>query len=397
MARLVHTMAVSGFLMTVCGWPVAASTQSRAGTLQGYAHAYDLQFDAAHATLAEAVSADRADPAPHRAIAAVIWMEILFIQGITTFEAFTGEITQSDIARPAVPVALATRFARALAEARELADRQVAASDDADAHYQVGATALLAAVYGATVEGRTIASLTHGRRAVAEMGRARALAPSMREAGLALGMSQYTIATLSWPVRLAARLGGLTGNRDRGLRLLEEASDASAATRSDALLLLMIIDSREARPVDAIRRLTVLQQRHPHNRLLWLNHGAAALVAQRWADADQVLSRGIVARAWETGPAVLGEPAMWFAYRGTARARLGRRDEALDDLRQGLASSPRDWIRGRLHQQLGALALAAGDVPGARREFDAAIHYSRKGGDAVAADVARRSRHALPR
>ncbi len=383
--------------MTVCGWPVAASTQSRAGTLQGYALAYDLQFGAAHATLAEAVSADRTDPAPRRAIAAVIWMEILFIQGITTFEAFTGEIAQSDIARPVVPVALTTRFARALAEARELADRQVAASDDADAHYQVGATALLAAVYGATVEGRTIASLTHGRRAVAEMGRARALAPSMREAALALGMSQYTIATLSWPVRVAARLGGLTGNRDRGLRLLEEASEASAATRSDALLLLMIIDSREARPVDAIRRLTVLQQLHPHNRLLWLNHGAAALVAQRWADADRMLSRGIAARAWEAGPAVLGEPAMWFAYRGIAEpgwvvatkrwttcARVSPHR-----LATGFAGdSTSSWVQ---------LALAAGDVPGARREFDAAIHYSRKGGDAVATDVARRSRHALPR
>ena len=74
------------------------------------------------------------------------WIEILFAQGVATFEAFTGEISKGDVVRPAIPPLLAARFHRAIEEARGLAEQQLAQADDADAHYQIGATAVLSAL-----------------------------------------------------------------------------------------------------------------------------------------------------------------------------------------------------------------------------------------------------------
>lgn len=64
-----------------------ASTRSRALTRQGYDEAYELNFPASLTIIAEARRADPLDAAPARALAAITWIEILFAQGVATFEA----------------------------------------------------------------------------------------------------------------------------------------------------------------------------------------------------------------------------------------------------------------------------------------------------------------------
>jgi hypothetical protein len=75
---------------------------------------------------------------------------------------------------------------------------------------------------------------------------------------------------------------------------MEEAATRGTETETDALLILMIVENREGRPEGALERLAYMQQRHPGNRLLWLNRGATALAAHRPQEADQVLTDGIV-------------------------------------------------------------------------------------------------------
>ena len=317
------------------------------------------------------------------------WIEILFAQGVATFEAFTGEISKGDVVRPAIPPLLAARFHRAIEEARGLAEQQLARADDGDAHYQIGATAALSALYRSTVEGRTLGAFNQGRRAVSEMKQARERDPGKRETALILGMSRYTVSTMSWPVRMLARLTGLSGDREAGLALLREAALPGADTETDALLLLMIVDNREGRHTDALQRLEHLQRLHPRNRLLQLNRGATALAADQPHEAEQVLSQRIEGLDWDTPPAVLGETALWFAHRGTARARLHRSSDAVADLQRGLTSHPRDWVRGRIHGQLGELAVVAGERVRARLQFEMAIEFSERGGDRSAAKDAK--------
>jgi hypothetical protein len=83
----------------------------------------------------------------------------------------------------------------------------------------------------------------------------------------------------------------------------------------------MIVDMREGRHHDALQHLQQLRRAHPRNRLLSLNYAVAALAAAQPAVADQVLTEWMAAPDWSASPTVLGEAALWFAHRGTARAR----------------------------------------------------------------------------
>ncbi len=396
-ATVAALTAVAAGLVVLSVARVPASPASRDRTSDGFTLAYDLQFEAAHAVLAEAAAADPSDPSPHRAMAAITWVEILFGQGVATFEAFTGAVPKDDVVRPVPPPALTARYHQAIGRARVLADAQLTRRDDGEAQYQVGATAALESLYRGTVEGRTLAALNQGRQAVKAMERARARDPRLRETALLLGMSEYTVSTLSWPVRALVRLQGLTGDRRRAMQLLHEAATPGAATEVDAQLLLVVIETREGRYTEAAERLGALRCRHPRNRLLWLNEGAALMAADRPEEAEAVLAQGMTTHPSDTAPMVTGEAALWLAHRGSALAALGRRTEAEAFLRQGLASRPRDWVRGRIHCQLGDLALSAGDTARARREFHAAAAFSARGGDRAGVARARRALKTLGR
>jgi tetratricopeptide (TPR) repeat protein len=369
-----------------------ASTRSRELTRRGFAAAYELNFPASTALFAEARRADPGDPAPARAIAAVAWMEILFAQGVVTFEAFQGDASGDSVQRPSVNPGLTTRFIGSATEAIQLAEQQVALTPaDADALYQLGASTGLLALYRATVEGRTWAAFVEGRRAVRTMELVRQQQKGHREAALILGMYRYAVSTLSWPKRMLASAAGMPGDRDGGIALLETAAALPAETATDASLLLMIVYNREGRHAEAMQHLRRLQERHAGNRLLLLNAAATALAGSDAAAAADTITRGLATPIRFDEPDVLGERAMWYYIRGAARVALADAPAA-SDLRQALASGPRDWIRARTHLALARLALRSGDERQAQLELNAAERYGRMGGDSTSIEGAKQLR-----
>lgn len=367
--------------------PLQASGPSRQLAAAAFQDAYNLEFAASYARLEEAARLDPADPAPERAMAAITWMELLFSQGAATFEAFTGQASKSDVARPTPPPALVARFTAHIKKAMALAEAGLTPRADADAHYQMGATAALSAIYRATVEGKTVGALGEGRRAVKEMQIARKLAPGKREPALVLGLSEYTVSTLAFPVRWLAGLTGLGGNRGDALALLEQAASGGADTEADALLVLMVVYNREGNHAAASDRLARLRARFPQNRLLYLNAAVTAIEAGQYDSAERDLIAGLTSRDLQSPP-VAGEHALWLLKRGTARAALGRATDALTDLSSALAAAPRDWVRGRTHFELARLALARREAAEAARQLQLAIEFGEKGGDADAVKAA---------
>ena len=68
-------------------------------------------------------------------------------------------------------------------------------------------------------------------------------------------------------------------------------------------------------------------------------------------------------------PRALGEEARWrYAY-GAALVALKDVRAAERELRAALAGATRDWVRGRVHKELGKLADLAGDRPRALDEY----------------------------
>ena len=86
---------------------------------------------------------------------------------------------------------------------------------------------------------------------------------------------------------------------------------------------------------------------------------------------------------------MFGEQALWYYKRGSARAALGRVADAQQDLKKALTLEGRKWVYGRIHLELGKLALKANPAA-ANQEFEAAIALCESDNDEASANQARR-------
>ena len=384
--RLTLGSSAAPLLLAAAVTAVEASPESRRLTREAYDLAYDLRLNESLDLLSRARAVDPADPAPARAVAAVTWVNILCAQGVATFAAFEGTATGDVVARPAVPAVLRSRFTIHAEQAIALAERERHLRPyDLDAQYQLGASLGLRALYRGTVEGRALDSFNDGRKAVSLLDSVRRRAAHHHESALLPGIYRYAVSTLSFPKRLLAAASGLGGDRDVGVALLETAASETAATASDASMVLMIVYNREGRHRDALRHLRMLHRRHPANRLLRLNLAATELAAGDGAAAIKTIGEGPAGLA---EPQIPGERALWLYIRGAARVRVGD-PSAGADLQEALTAGPREWVRARVHLELARLALASGSRVTAQKELERAVHHARRAGDATALAAAR--------
>ena len=107
------------------------------------------------------------------------------------------------------------------------------------------------ASYGATVEGKVLASFRAARRAYDAHENVLELDPSRKDAGLIVGTYRYIVSALSLPMRLMAYVAGFGGGKERGLQMIEEAAAHPGLTQTDARFALLLLYNRERRFDDA--------------------------------------------------------------------------------------------------------------------------------------------------
>jgi tetratricopeptide (TPR) repeat protein len=368
----------------VAGSPdvVLANERSRQLTSAAFDAAYNLDHPQAVAFLTEAVEADPADPDAHRAVAVIAWLRIGFLRGSVTVDDYLGTVTRPNINMLPPPPEEATRFRTHIARAMELTEALLRARPrDPDAHFRLGSVVGVQASYGATVEGRVLASFRAAKRAYDAHERVLELDPTRKDAGLIVGTYRYIVSALSLPVRFMAYVVGFGGGRERGLRMVEEAATYTSPTQTDAKFALLLLYNRERRFDDAMRIARDLQRQYPRNRLLAYEAAATELRAGRFAAGEALLNEGLRRLEADRRERMFGEESLWHYKRGVAVARLGRADEALQDLQIVLTREARDWVRGRAHAELGQLSARAGDLERARQEYRMAIQLAERGND----------------
>ena len=406
---------VTMWLMTVmpsAASPAADSRQSAVETsrdlrLRALDLAYNLDHDQAIELLRRAIALTPDDPTPHRSLASVLWLNILFRRGAVTVDHYIGSFTRSSVDLPKPPPELEKEFRTHVERAIELAEKRVAASPkDAQAHYDLGAALGLQASYTATVEGKLLAGFRAARRCYDEHERVLALDPSRKDAGLVVGTYRYVVSTLSLPVRMLAYVAGFGGGKDRGIQMLRETAEYDLDTgkrtapgvsqtetgndvRADALFALILVYNRERRYDEALQALERLRRLFPRNRLIWLESGSTALRANRGQLADELLTHGLAALAQDQRPRMPGEEALWHYKRGAARALVGRTEDAMSDLKFALGADPQLWVNGRTRVELGRLALKRGDRSSAANEAKQAETLCERGNDPVCVQDAR--------
>ena len=383
-----------------CGFWLAASTDELATPArddisairrEAFTAAYNLDQAQAIEILTRAIAQHPDEPSLHRSLAAVTWLMILFQRGAVTVDYFSGGLTQRvEIEKP--PRELDRRFRAAVDRAIALAEARLRrAPSDPDAHYELGAAVGLRMIYIATVEGAVLSAIRAARRAFDGHERVLALDPRRKDAGLIVGTYRYAVSLLAAPLRLMAYLAGFGGGREHGLRMIEEASAYPSDAQPEAQFALLLLYNRETRYADALRVITALEERYPRNRLLLLEEGSTTLRAGDAARAARVLDRGIDALGTETRPLAFGERALWHQKRAVALVRLGRTEQAAEDLRIAQQQSDaHPWLRGRVQLELGKIADLAGNRATAVARYRDAERLCETGRDAACVDEARR-------
>jgi hypothetical protein len=366
--------------------PQASARDLRAQALE---LAYNLDHEPAIDLLRRAVASAPDDPAPHRTLASVLWLHMLFLRGAVTVDHYLGSFSRARVEMKKPPPALDAEFRKHVRIAIDLARARVrTAPRDPQARYDLGAALGLQASYIATVEGRLLAGFRAARACFDEHERALELDPNRHDAALVVGMYRYIVSTLSLPMRVLAYVAGFGGGKEEGIELLRQAAAGGGEARTDALFALVLIHNREKNFDQALEVLRQLQALYPRNRLVLLEAGATALRGGRPADAERLLSQGLAMLASEQRPRIPGEEALWRYKRGAARAALGRAD-AVADLKAATAPEAMAWVAGRARVELGRLALRRGERTAAAAEAAQAQLLCTNGNDPQCVEDAR--------
>ena len=108
------------------------------------------------------------------------------------------------------------------------------------------------------------------------------------------------------------------------------------------------------------------------------------------SEADAALTQGLSQFERDTRPKIPGERAFWLYKRGMARVLLKRAPDAEADLRAALENQPVEWVRGRIHLELGKVADLQGKRAVALGEYRQARTIADANDDALAEAAASR-------
>ncbi len=339
---------------------------------EGFDLAYNLDHEPAIAKLRQAIAERPDDPAPHRGTAAIAWLRILYLRGgILVDNYMTGSVTRPGGKLEKPPPELDELFHTHLARAVELSEDYVRrAPDDANAHYELGASVALAASYRASIEGESLRALRDAKRAYEAHETVLALDPSRKDAQLTLGIYRYIVSLLPRAFRMMAYLVGFDGGRLEAIRLVEEAAAYPSEAQAEAKFALVLLYNRERNYARAQRVMADLKRRYPRNRLVWLESAATWLRDDRPLMAELTLVPGFRKLEADDRDRMFGEQAVWRLTRGTARVAVGRPADAATDLRAAVDAEGQRWVTGRAHLELGKIADLGGDRAGAREAYD---------------------------
>lgn len=272
--------------------PVPTRYNNDANTRKAFDYFNNLQYDKANEEFEAALKAHPDDPyAINHLLAGIIFQELYRIGALDT-ETYASDsfISKKNLA-PLDPK-VQDRIKQLSDQAFALEEAQLQQNpNSADALYARGVTRGLRAVYMAMGQHAWISALRSAVAARHDHERVLELDPNFVDAKNFVGIHLYVIGSLSFPVKMAAAMGGITGSKQKGLDYLRDVSaHGTPDVSSDAKVALALFLRREQKYAEAIQIVGELQQEHPKNFLVaaeyahLLNaagHGQAAITAYR--------------------------------------------------------------------------------------------------------------------
>lgn len=266
--RFISTVASTGLALMAAALPARVNLQD---PLQnpGFVHFYNNEFDEAIAEFQAGVKGHPNDPESYNHLAQAILYREMLRNGALESELVSG--TNPFLRRPRMAISAQdkTRFADCIDRSLQLSQNLL----DKDPHninalYALGVAHGLRANYAFLVEKAWVDSLREAMAARKFTEQILDINPNFIDAQLILGIDDYVVGCLPFHMRALGFVTGFRGDKDGGIRKLEEVAKAGILNRYDAEIVLAVIYRRERCPEKAIPLLKDLAAHFPRNYLL---------------------------------------------------------------------------------------------------------------------------------
>lgn len=242
--------------------PAAAALES------GFRQLYELKFQGARVDFSSYQKFRPDDPLGKAAEAASYLYEQFSEKGVLTSAFFLDDSkllggVEGDPAKNRN-----SDFLEANSQARQMAERRLKSDpEDADGLLALTMADGMESDYDALIEKKQFASLNLMRKAEGEAKNLLAIDPEADDAYVALGASNYIIGCMPAYKRAFLWLGGIHGDRAKGMQEMESAADHGRYLKPFAKILLALAAEREHEPQLAHRLLSELAGQFPENPL----------------------------------------------------------------------------------------------------------------------------------
>ena len=291
--------------------PILRVRPGDAATEQGFIHFYNMEYKPAIADFETSLAAHPNDPyAVNHLLEGELFQE-LHREGKLDAQLYLSNEFVHMQKKPPDPEAIG-RVNDLIARATKLEEAELARNpDDVHALYARSVTRGLRATEEALVSKEWFAALRSGLGAYDDSKRILELDPKFSDAKLVVGIYNYVVGSLSWPVKMAMLLVAIHGSRTKGLDLMRAAADGGGEASVDAKTTLALFLAREHQYGKALVLTRWLYQTFPHNFLYGLSEAGLLKSAGEIPQAMNVY-RKLIARGkkGEFGSQDVG-PAAW--------------------------------------------------------------------------------------
>jgi len=269
MQRLFHQAAVLCLLATLfaCRAEAGAEAIQPQPLLDNGFHAmYQLNFDGAREKFTEYMIAHPDDPLGHASLAASYLFEEFNSKGVFTSEFFLDDKKLLGGVDGPPDDQRRIAFFSANNRAREMAQKVLKSnSRDVNALFVLTIADGMESDYDALIAKRQLASLKLMRQAEATATQLLAIDPGAQDANVAVGAATYIIGCMPGYKRAFLWMGGIHGDRERGMNLMQQAALHGHYLQTFAKAMLALASLREKQPERARSLFAELAQEYPEN------------------------------------------------------------------------------------------------------------------------------------
>ena len=354
----------------------------------GMLHFYNLDYDGAISRFEKVIAAHPNEPMPYAYdLLATVFRE-LYHQDLLDTTYYARDSFLANARKVDVPEASRKKIENLTDKVVSLSDERLKNNPrDANAFFARGYARGLHAAFITLADHSFVGAARQGLASRNDSESALKIDPDYYDADMSVGIQQFAVASLPRLVRMMVGIGGVGGNKEKGLDLLKISAAKGIVTPVQSRTTLSLFLRHDGRYPEALAVQHGLASEYPHDYLFRLEE---ANLAKDEGNATLAIATYKQVLADARKPGFFVDPRLQLALFGLADTERGQNDVA-DAAQHYLeaANQPNcsDWLRKRAHLNAGEMLDLLHKRPEAVAEYQRA---ATSGGDQTQASTAHR-------